>query len=51
MNFQEELLRLTGKDFLLSPLFVLEMMGFPSDWTALPFRPGAITPYGEQATP
>lgn len=30
----------TGKNSRLSPLFVAEMMGFPPDWTELPFRPG-----------
>lgn len=30
----------TGKTFQLSPLFVEEMMGFPSNWTALPFLSG-----------
>jgi len=28
----------TGKTSQLSPLFVMEMMGFPSDWTLLPFQ-------------
>lgn len=50
VNLHEELQRRTGKDFLLSPLFVLEMMGFPADWTALPFLPGATSPYAGQAT-
>lgn len=31
---------LTGKSFQLNPLFVAEMMGFPPDWTVLPFLPG-----------
>jgi len=31
---------LTGKTSQLSPLFVEEMMGFPSNWTALPFLSG-----------
>lgn len=30
----------TGKTFQLSPLFVEEMMGFPSNWTASPFLNG-----------
>jgi len=29
-----------GKPSLLSPLFVAEMMGFPPDWTILPFQNG-----------
>ncbi|HLZ88097.1 MAG TPA: hypothetical protein VKQ52_12670 [Puia sp.] len=51
VNLHEELQRRTGKDFQLSPLFVLEMMGFPPDWTALPFLPGAINPFAGQVTP
>ncbi len=31
---------LTGQTSLLNPLFVLEMMGFPPDWTELPFLSG-----------
>jgi hypothetical protein len=30
----------TGKTSQLSPQFVLEMMGFPTDWTLLPFLSG-----------
>jgi hypothetical protein len=30
----------TGKTSQLSPLFVEEMMGFPKNWTALPFQSG-----------
>jgi hypothetical protein len=30
----------TGQNSQLNPLFVLEMMGFPSDWTLLPFLSG-----------
>ena len=30
----------TGKTSQLNPLFVEEMMGFPKDWTALPFQSG-----------
>ena len=29
-----------GKTFQLNPRFVLEMMGFPPDWTELPFLNG-----------
>jgi hypothetical protein len=29
-----------GKTSQLSPQFVLEMMGFPTDWTELPFLSG-----------
>jgi len=31
----------TGTTSQLSPLFVAEMMGFPTDWTVLPFLNGA----------
>ncbi len=31
---------LAGKGSQLSPLFVEEMMGFPKNWTALPFQSG-----------
>lgn len=34
----------TGKSFQLNPLFVAEMMGFPPDWTVLPFLPGDSNP-------
>lgn len=30
----------TGKTSQLNPLFVAEMMGFPPDWTVLPFQSG-----------
>ena len=30
----------TGKTSQLSPLFVEEMMGFPRNWTVLPFQSG-----------
>lgn len=30
----------TGETSQLNPLFVAEMMGFPADWTELPFRSG-----------
>jgi hypothetical protein len=29
-----------GKTSQLNPLFVAEMMGFPTDWTILPFQSG-----------
>jgi hypothetical protein len=32
--------RITGKPSQLSPQFVMEMMGFPTDWTELPFLNG-----------
>jgi hypothetical protein len=51
VNLCEELQRQTGTDSPLSPRFVLEMMGFPADWTTLPFLPGAINLFGAQGTP
>ena len=35
----------------LNPLFIAEMMGFPVDWTALPFQVGAGNPSKPTATP
>jgi hypothetical protein len=32
--------QITGKTSQLNPLFVEEMMGFPENWTALPFQNG-----------
>ena len=40
-----------GAGFQLNPLFVAEMMGFPADWTALPFQVGAGNPSKPTATP
>lgn len=34
----------TGRSFQLNPLFVAEMMGFPTSWTVLPFLPGGSSP-------
>lgn len=34
----------TGRSFQLNPLFVAEMMGFPTSWTVLPFLPGGSGP-------
>ncbi len=50
VSLSEELQRLTGGHFRLNPRFVLEMMGFPPDWTALPFQTGSGCPFGEQVT-
>ena len=33
-----------GKPFRLSPRYVAEMMGYPSDWTELPFQSGGGNP-------
>lgn len=38
----------TGSDSQLNPLFVAEMMGFPPDWTLVPFQDGnSLTEGGE----
>ena len=34
----------------LSPQFVMEMMGFPTDWTLLPFLNGETNPSKQEAT-
>lgn len=40
-----------GQTSQLSPQFVLEMMGFPTDWTELPFLNGETNQSKEQVTP
>jgi hypothetical protein len=40
----------TGKTSQLNPLFVLEMMGFPPDWTTLPFLSGETNQSKQQVT-
>ena len=43
-----------GKTSQLNPLFVAEMMGFPPDWTVLPFskwRQESIKAYGNAIVP
>jgi hypothetical protein len=39
-----------GKTSQLNPLFVLEMMGFPTDWTELPFLNGETNQSKQQET-
>jgi hypothetical protein len=39
-----------GKTSQLNPLFVLEMMGFPPDWTELPFLSGETNQSKQPAT-
>jgi hypothetical protein len=34
----------TGENSQLNPQFVAEMMGFPTDWTILPFQNGETNP-------
>jgi hypothetical protein len=41
----------TGRSFQLNPLFVAEMMGFPTDWTVSPFLPGGSSPSRDTETP
>lgn len=41
----------TGRSFQLNPLFVAEMMGFPVNWTVLPFLPGGSSPSRDMGTP
>jgi hypothetical protein len=41
---------ITGKTSQLSPHFVMEMMGFPTDWTLLPFLNDDKSPLKPEAT-
>ena len=41
----------TGKGSRLNPRYVAQMMGFPPDWTELPFRHGAASRSTPAATP
>jgi len=41
----------TGTTSQLNPPFVAEMMGFPTDWTILPFLSGATNPSKPTGTP
>ena len=41
----------TSQNSQLNPQFVAEMMGFPTDWTLLPFLRGAENPSKPTATP
>ena len=43
-SLQKRAFQDTGKTSQLNPLFVGEMMGFPADWTALPFQNGETNP-------
>ncbi len=40
-----------GKTSQLNPPFILEMMGFPPDWTALPFLSGEMSQSKPEETP
>jgi hypothetical protein len=39
-----------GKTSQLSPQFVMEMMGFPTDWTLLPFLNGETSQLNQEET-
>jgi DNA (cytosine-5)-methyltransferase 1 len=41
----------SGKSSQLNPRFVMEMMGFPPDWTELPFRNGEMNPSKPEEMP
>ena len=41
----------TGRSFQLNPLFVAEIMGFPTSWTVFPFLPGGSSPSRDTGTP
>ena len=41
-QFNDTIAFQTGTTSQLNPLFVAEMMGFPVDWTVLPFQSGGI---------
>ena len=41
----------SGKGSRLNPRYVAQMMGFPPDWTELPFRHGAASRSKPTATP
>ncbi len=43
-TLQDTLRQRAGQGSQLSPLFVEEMMGFPRNWTALPFQSGGENP-------
>jgi hypothetical protein len=42
---------ITGKTSQLNPQFVMEMMGFPPDWTELPFLNGEMNPSKQEEMP
>ena len=44
LDLRTAVLSQTGTNFLLNPLFAAEMMGFPVDWTVLPFQIGEMNP-------
>jgi hypothetical protein len=40
----------SGRSSQLNPQFVMEMMGFPTDWTLLPFLSGETNPSKQEET-
>lgn len=51
VNLHEDIQRTIGQNFQLNPRFVMEMMGFPPDWTELPFLNGETNPLKQEETP
>ena len=50
-NSLPDLFHQTGMSSQLNPQFVMEMMGFPTDWTELPFRNGDKSPSKPEEMP
>ena len=49
-SLQKRAFQDTGKTSQLNPLFVMEMMGFPPNWTVLPFQNGEMKVSKEEET-
>jgi hypothetical protein len=49
-SLQKRAFQDTGKTSQLNPLFVMEMMGFPPNWTVLPFQNGETKVSKEEET-
>jgi hypothetical protein len=47
---QNSLRQMAGQGSQLSPQFVMEMMGFPTDWTELPFLNGETNQSKQEET-
>jgi hypothetical protein len=50
-SLQKRAFQTTGKTSQLNPLFVAEMMGFPPNWTVLPFQSGEMNQSKDMETP
>jgi DNA-cytosine methyltransferase len=50
-SLQKRAFQTTGKTSQLNPLFVAEMMGFPPNWTVLPFQSGETSQSKDTETP